>query len=106
MRRSLSLYLSLLAIGFILGTALPKAEASICNIGDKAQVRWKGAWYPATVLRSRGNSCYIHYDGYNQSWDEWVGAERIQIHGARPMAFFPHQYHVGDAVSVYWGGKW
>ena len=106
MWRSWKMALSGLAILFVALCFIPKLEASICTPGDKAEVRWKGRWYAATVLRSKGNSCYIHYDGYNSSWDEWVGPERIQILGARPVAFFPHQYHVGDAVSVHWGGKW
>jgi len=31
------------------------------------------AWYPVTILKSWYGLHYIHYDGYDSSWDEWVG---------------------------------
>lgn len=46
--------------------------------GDKIQVEWHGAWYPATVLEAGGGKWKIHYDGYDNSWDEWVEAKRIK----------------------------
>jgi hypothetical protein len=45
---------------------------------DPADVLWEGKWWPATILKRQGNRFYIHYDGYGQSWDEWVGLERIR----------------------------
>lgn len=83
--------------------ALVRAE-SVCKVGDKAQVLWKGNWYPATVLKTAGEQCFIHYDGYGNSWDEWVGSARY-----RPVG--PPQAHVanfseGTPVSVLWKGSW
>lgn len=46
--------------------------------GAKVEVEWNGAWYPAEVLRTDGNQCLIRYDGYDSSWDEWVGPERMR----------------------------
>lgn len=44
---------------------------------------WHGAWYPATVLKQSmkdGRPTYqIHYLGYDASWDEWVGSERVRL---------------------------
>lgn len=48
------------------------------GIGSHLQVEWKGGWYPATILKTRGDQYYIHYDGYSSSWDEWVGRNRIR----------------------------
>jgi hypothetical protein len=48
------------------------------KVGDPVMVKWKGAWYPASVLKSQGGNFYIHYDGYDNSWDEWVGTNRIR----------------------------
>lgn len=96
---------------FLLALALNPLSASACAPGDKAQVLWKGSWYPATVLQSRGNKCYIHYDGYNSSWDEWVGPSRIRVSGGAPgvskiLNVGGSLYNVGDAVSVKWKGSW
>jgi hypothetical protein len=50
------------------------------GVGDKVMVEWKGSWWPAKVIKTRdGNSPYrIHYDGYSNSWDEWVSDARIK----------------------------
>lgn len=42
------------------------------------QVEWKGSWYPAHILKTKGDQFYIHYDGYSDSWNEWVGPSRIR----------------------------
>lgn len=42
------------------------------------QVLWKGTWYPAHVIKTKGAKSYIHYDNYSASWDEWVGPERLR----------------------------
>jgi hypothetical protein len=82
----------------LLGVAIPSAEAtSICAVGNRAQVLWKGEWYPARVLQvsADGDRCYINYDGFSSSWDEWVGGDRIRV-----------SYSVGASVSVLWKGSW
>lgn len=88
--------------------ALPSAAlaAPLCSVGDKAQVSWKGKWYSATVVRVDGGQtrCFIHYDGYDDSWNEWVGADRIRVQGrAAPVG---RVYRIGDIVEVQWKGRW
>ena len=58
---------------------LPKAEPAFAA-GAKVQVKWKGKWYPATVKsHDSSKKCWaIHYDGFEASWDECVGAARIK----------------------------
>lgn len=70
----------LLCLAFLAAAlAHPSAgHAALCNEGDSAQVLWKGSWYPATVLKAKPDSCYIHYKGYKDSWDEWVGPDRYR----------------------------
>lgn len=43
------------------------------------KVEWKGEWYPAVVLETRDGKYYIHYVGYDSSWAEWVGKERVRF---------------------------
>ena len=46
--------------------------------GDKVWVEENGKWYPATVLETKTNEWYIHYDGYSAKYDLWIGPERIK----------------------------
>ena len=78
-----------------------------CKVGEKLQVNWKGSWYPAKVQKVKGDECFIHYDGYGKSWDEWVGPDRIKMAaGKEPSATDSSEYKKGDAVQVNWKGKW
>jgi hypothetical protein len=90
----------LASVLFVFASAV---HAQVCSTGDRADVLWKGKWYPASVTRvnSDQSRCYIHYTGYGSNWDEWVGADRIRVH-ARAAA----GHNVGDAVMVKWKGKW
>lgn len=54
------------------------AESPAFNVGDPVQVKWKGSWYPASVLSIKSGKYKIHYDGYGSNWDEWVGSDRIK----------------------------
>jgi len=56
-----------------------------------AMVEWQKAWWPAVVLKTEKDKHRIHYVGYDSSWDEWVGPDRIR---------FP------KPAQVEWGGKW
>jgi hypothetical protein len=46
---------------------------------NQAEVEWQGTWWPAEVMKTNGDRYYIHYTGYNNSWDEWVGPDRIRM---------------------------
>ncbi len=95
------------ALAFVAWGFSDSAHAALCNIGDTAQVEWKGSWYPAKVLQGGESKCYIHYTGYDSSWDEWVGPHRIRIttRAAQPSAPL-RTWNQGDAVQVLWKGTW
>jgi hypothetical protein len=44
---------------------------------------WRGTWFPAKLLKrttvDNQPRFLIHYLGYDSSWDEWVGDERIRL---------------------------
>lgn len=46
--------------------------------GDPVLVEWHGRWWPAKVIEVGSGKWKIHYDGYSNSWDEWVGTDRIR----------------------------
>jgi len=96
-------------VAALLFAALSSQAFAGCQPGDKADVLWKGSWYPATVLDARGHKCFIHYDGYDNSWDEWVGPNRIRIKGssyAPPPPRTSGYFGEGDPVLVLWKGNW
>jgi hypothetical protein len=65
----------------------------------RVEVEWRGSWYKAFVEAEKGNFYRIHYAGYDSSWDEWVGKDRIRV-------FAPKQVPAGSKVEVEWSGKW
>lgn len=73
------------SIGFVLGVFLliPLFGASY-EVGQKVEVEWHGTWYPAVVIEAGQGQWKIHYDGYGDDWDEWVGPDRIKASGAKP----------------------
>jgi hypothetical protein len=46
--------------------------------GQPVLVFWQQRWYPATIMQHGGSKVKVHYDGYNNSWDEWVEGPRIR----------------------------
>jgi hypothetical protein len=49
----------------------------------QAEVEWHGTWWAAEVLKTNGGRYYIHYTGWANSWDEWVGPDRIRMPAAK-----------------------
>lgn len=108
MDRTRKFYFSMMLIAFFaVGVSLSSstAEAALCKAGDQASVLWKGKWYPAYVKKAQANQCFIHYTGYNNSWDEWVGPSRIRI-TSRSTSSSSSAFPVGAAVKVKWKGTW
>jgi hypothetical protein len=54
-------------------------EALDVGVKPECDVLWEGSWYPATVIKKEKDRWYIHYVGYEKSWDEWVGKDRIRF---------------------------
>jgi hypothetical protein len=47
--------------------------------GDKIEI-WENRrnWKPGTVLKKEGRRYFVHYDGWSDSWDEWVGPDQVR----------------------------
>ena len=80
---------------------------------ERILVEYGGRWYPAEVVQSDGNRRLIHYTGYGNEWDEWVGPERIRnatettsvAEATSATAAQRLQPQTGDFV-VKWGNRW
>ena len=70
------------------------------RVGQRVEVNYEGKWYKAKVVEADGDQVQVHYVNFDDSWDEWVGPERV-----RP--YQPAQFAEGDQVDVRWDdGKW
>lgn len=63
----------------------------------QCEVEWHGTWFPAEVLKENEGKFYIKYDNYGDTWNEWVGKERIR---------FPDKAVAPVEVEVEWNGTW
>lgn len=61
------------------------------------EAEWKGTWWPAVILRRDGSRFKIHYTGWDNSWDEWLPANRIRFGFARNNE---------PELAVEWKGQW
>jgi len=48
------------------------------KVGSKVQVESEEVYYPATILKVDGIFHLIHYDDYDNEYDEWVTSSRIK----------------------------
>jgi hypothetical protein len=63
------------------GWTSPPADHPFNNsysVGEQIKVEWKGSWWDANILEINDDNHLIHYVGFDSSWDEWVGSERIK----------------------------
>jgi len=62
-----------------------KHRSQITRIEPDCIVEWRGAWYDAKVISKKPGYWYIRYVDDDESWNEWVGPDRIRFKG-KPAA--------------------
>ncbi|MBA3534202.1 MAG: caspase family protein [Ardenticatenales bacterium] len=80
----------------ILATAKAKSDP---RVGQRVEVEDEGDWYKARIIDARNGKFKVHYYGWEESDQDWVGPERIRD-------FQPRQFPVGTQVEVKWKQKW
>ncbi|MBK6950909.1 MAG: caspase family protein [Crocinitomicaceae bacterium] len=70
-----------------------KVYFPVYKTGDKIEVNWEGKYYPAEIVKTDDAFMYIHYTGYDNSYDEWVMYDRVKT--GKEIA-----------CSIEWGGSW
>jgi hypothetical protein len=76
------------------GAVLADVEGEIePRVGLRVEVKYEGKWYKAKVIDVDGDQVEVHYTNFDDSFDEWVGPDRV-----RPYA--PAQYAEGDKVET------
>ena len=43
------------------------------------EVLWGGSWFKAKIVKKENDRWFIHYVGWANTWDEWVGKDRIRF---------------------------
>lgn len=63
------------------------------KIGDQLKVSWRGGVGIATIIKIKENVSilnsylyYIHYNGWNEKWNEWITNKRILTDNRRNNA--------------------
>ncbi len=56
-----------------------KPHRPVARVKPDCKVQWRGRWYDAKVLRAEEGRWFIHYIDDDDSWDEWVGKDRIRF---------------------------
>ncbi|MDB5284074.1 MAG: At domain protein [Bacteroidota bacterium] len=75
------------------------------RVNDKVQVEHAGFWYDAVILKANAadGTFLIKYKDWDDSWNEWVGTDRIKG-GTVEQAPAPlTKFSVGDKVEVDYG---
>jgi hypothetical protein len=90
-------------------------------VEQKVDIWHVGRWYPGRIRTVSGARYFITYDGYSESWDEWVTAKRLRPQSEVKPAPLPAEtakpagaaagdplatYSVGQNVDVHWGSRW
>jgi len=87
--------------GFDPGMVLARAETPATpRIGERAKARDSyGDWYACRIIDARDGKLKIHFIGYEDDEDMWVGPEDL-----RPIT--PVRYATGTKVEVLWKKQW
>jgi hypothetical protein len=72
-------------------------SAGTSGLPPLVMVEWGGRWWKGRVLAQSERKLYVHYVGYDESWDEWVDASRVRERTAAEREPAP-----GDEVTVAW----
>lgn len=54
------------------------ASIAQVNVNDRVHIRWGSSWYAGTVIQKQGAQAKVHYDDHTNSWDEFVGLDRLR----------------------------
>jgi len=46
--------------------------------GSRVEVFSSNKWYKGEIIAADGDRYRVHYDGYTETWDEWVEASRLR----------------------------
>jgi hypothetical protein len=54
------------------------ALSSSTATGEKVEIFWGNKWWPGVVVKREGQRAFVHYDGWSDSFNEWVTPDRVR----------------------------
>ena len=64
----------------------PTAAPAAYTAGQPVHINWAGTWYAGRIVDvgagETAGQYRIHYDGWADSWDEWVTPDRLRLPSA------------------------
>jgi hypothetical protein len=88
---------------FVLARVAPEQRAKRVEgpwqVGDYAEVDWRGSWWRAQILDAEKERVRVHYLGWPDRWDEWAPLARVRA--PQPIDVKPAQL-----VEIEWKGRW
>ena len=82
--------------GFRVASAVPRGGS---RVGERVEALDEGEWYKAKIIEAGDGSWKVHYSGFPESEDEWVGEDRLRRSESVRFAS-------GAQVEVNWKGEW
>ena len=75
------------------------------SAGDKVKILSAGSWYDGKILEvDAEKGYYVSYDGWSETFNEWVGKDRLQMKGqSSAPAGVTGKFKVGDRVEASYG---
>lgn len=82
------------------------AAPAVCPAGASRRIEWNGSQWDGTILEGPNaeGQCYVTYDGWDASWNEWVGQDRIEVEAVAAPA--GASCPVGVTLEIQWGDQW
>ncbi|MBK8339561.1 MAG: hypothetical protein IPK99_05940 [Flavobacteriales bacterium] len=77
--------------------------ANAQKAGDKVQIESTGSWYPGKVLEVKDGQFFVAYDGWSETFNEWVGPDRIKTAASETTPSGLTKFKAGDKVEVDYG---
>ncbi|MEX3014404.1 hypothetical protein [Gymnodinialimonas hymeniacidonis] len=92
------------AVSRITNLDVAPSTPAACPAGASRQIEWNGSLWDGTILEGPNatGECYVTYEGWDDSWNEWVGPDRIQAATAPAGASCP----VGQTLEIEWNDTW
>lgn len=94
--------LSLLTAALLLSVTAAQAQ----KVNDAVEIESTGSWYPGKILQVDGDKFFVAYDGWSDTFNEWVGKDRLRGLKAEAAPEAPAaltKFKVGDRVEVEYG---
>lgn len=95
--------ITLLVAALLLTATATQAQQA----NDAVEIESAGSWYPGKVLQVEGDKFFVAYDGWSETFNEWVTKDRLRGLKAEaapgPSAPALTKFKVGDRVEVEYG---